>query len=221
MVVGAGAIMHMLNMQELQPQHWAAWFSGGGTLATSGWAFNGFSIGRFGHFMAPALVNAGILLMLYGWYFARRAERDSDYLAWTARLGGGVLRFALIVQMVFGFWWLFELPVELRFLYHPAFHFGLTVALVAIGLLFWTSYRPLERAPLAALISLLTVLAMGVTREALRMAYLAPFDYSVYSYPVQLDWGSTLLFLITFVAGLVVVAYPLAIAYKAGRGEEV
>jgi len=220
-VVSAGAIMHMLNMEELQPQNWATWFSGSGTLATSGWAFNGFSPGRFGHFMAPALVNGGVLLMLYSWYFSKRQASDGDYLAWTARVGAGVMRFALIVQMAFGFWWLFELPGELNFLYHPAFHFGTTVAVVAIGLLFWTSYRPLQRAPWAALISLITVLAMGVTREALRMVYLRPFDYSIYDYPVQLDWGSTVLFLATFAGGLVVLSYPLLIAFKAGRGEQV
>ncbi|PLY01528.1 MAG: hypothetical protein C0624_10270 [Desulfuromonas sp.] len=220
-VVGAGTIMHMLHMEGLQPQSWAGWFSGSGELATSGWAFHGFSIGRFGHFMAPALVNVGILLMLYAWYFARRPGSDRDYLEWTAILGAGIMRLALVVQMAFGFWWFFEIPGELNFLAHPAFHFGLLVALIAIGLLFWISYRPLERAPWAALTSIVTVLAMGVTREALRMVYLKPFDYSIYQYPVQLDWGSTLLFLATFVGGLVVMAYPLMIAFKSGRGEQV
>jgi len=220
-LVSAGAIMHMLNMESLQPQMWGAWFSGEGTLATSGWAFKAFALGRFGHFMMPALINIGVLLMLYAWYFARRPDADRDYLQWVGKLGGGLVRFGMIAQMAFGLWWLFELPGSLHFLYHPGFHFGTTMAVVAIGLMFWVSFAPLKRAPLAALISLLAVLSMGVTREALRMAYLKPFDYSVYNYPVQIDWGSTLLFLATFVVGLVVLAYPLLIAFKAGRGEQV
>ena len=48
---------------------------------------------------------------------------------------------------------------------------------------------------------------MGVTREALRMTYLGAHDYSVYTYPLQVDWGSTALFFGTFLVGLVVLAY--------------
>jgi len=220
-VLAAGGIMHMLNMESLLPQLWSGWFSGAGELETSGWAFKAFAPGRFGHFMLPALINVGVFLMLYAWYLSTRPGSDRAYLDWVARLGGDLARFGMIVQLGFGCWWLFELPAGLRFLYHPALHFGVTVALLSIGLMFWITQKPLVRARLAALLSLGTVLAMGMTREALRMTYLGQFDYSVYNYPLQLDWGSTTLFFVTFLGGLVVLAYPLLVAYRAGRGEQV
>ena len=216
-VLAAGGIMHMLNMESLHPELWSAWFSGSGELATSGWGFNAFNLGRFGHFVMPALVNVGVFMMLYAWYFSPRADSDRDYLQWVAGLGGGVVRFGLIAQMAFGFWWLFELPDALRSLYNPAFHFGATIAVLAIAGMFWASFDPIRRAPIAALISVVTILSMGITREALRMAYLGQFDHTIYDYPLRIDWGSTVL----FVGGLVVLAYPLLVAYKAGCGEQV
>ena len=51
------------------------------------------------------------------------------------------------------------------------------------------------------------------------MQYLHRFGYSVFQHKLNIDWGSTLLFLATFVMGLVVISYLVSIAYKSGRVE--
>jgi hypothetical protein len=221
MIVAAGSIIHMLNMESLRPEMWGEWYTAGNQLATSGWAFKAFSVSRFGHFIVPSAINAGIFLMLYSWYLTGKPGTNRDYLDWVATLGGKITRVSLVVQAGFGLWWLFAVPGNLNFLVNPGFHLGVTIAVVALAALFWATAAPQRRAPVAALISFIAVLAMSISREALRMAYVGIFDYSIYDYPVQIDWGSTILFLATFVAGLVIMSYPLLVAYKAGRGEEV
>ena len=220
-ILAAGCIIHMLNAESLLPQFWGEWFSAGDLLATSGWAFKAFDFGRFGHFIVPAFINVGIFMMLYSWYVAKRADSDKTYLNWLAELGARLTRVALIVQAGFGLWWLFALPGDLNFLLNPGFHFGVTMAVITIAILFWSTAAPIRRAPVSVLASVFAILSMSISREALRMAYVGQFDYTVYDYPVQVDWGSTLLFLATFIAGLVVMFYPLLVAYKAGQGEEV
>ena len=65
----------------------------------------------------------------------------------------------------------------------------------------------------------LTIFGMSYAREALRMEYLGRFDYSIFNYKLNIDWGSTVLFLSTFVMGLIIIGYLLSVAYKAGRTE--
>jgi len=68
--------------------------------------------------------------------------------------------------------------------------------------------------------ALLTIGTMAYARETLRTKYLASFGYTIFRYKTNLDWGSTVLFFLTFVVGLVVVGYFLATVYKAGKSRE-
>ncbi len=63
------------------------------------------------------------------------------------------------------------------------------------------------------------VLLMGFAREALRSEYTAQVGYSIFDYKLNIDWGSTILFFATFLGGMVVLAYPAAVAYHAGKSD--
>ncbi|MDE2290451.1 MAG: hypothetical protein KGL53_00095, partial [Elusimicrobia bacterium] len=76
---------------------------------------------------------------------------------------------------------------------------------------------PARHAVPAAGAMLVTVLGMAANRETLRGLYLGRWGYTVASHPVHLDLGSTALFLTTFVLGLVVAAWLLAVAFQSGR----
>jgi hypothetical protein len=58
---------------------------------------------------------------------------------------------------------------------------------------------------------------MSYAREALRTKYVGRFGYSIFDYKVNLDLGSTALFLCTFIVGLFIVSYQVYIAYASGR----
>ena len=218
-ILFAALIIHVLSMQALHPEQWLGWYVSGLKMNTAGWGLNSLQISRLLHFLVPALLNTGIFLMLYAWYFKPREDLDQAYLAWAAKLGLSLARYAAIATALIGIWWLIGLPAEFSFMIEHSLIAGYLLAILLIVLLFKAQQDPSGYAPSATVLSLLTLLVMSVSRESLRLSYLKPFGYSIYDYPTTVDWGSTTLFLATFVLGIVVVAYLLTIAFKAGRGE--
>jgi len=218
-ILFAGLIIHVLSMQALHPEQWLGWYVSGLKMNTAGWGLNTLQISRLLHFLVPALLNTGIFLMLYAWYFKPRQDLDQTYLAWAAKLGLSLARYAVIATALIGIWWLMGLPAEFSFMTDHSLVAGYVLAILLIVLLFKAQQDPSGYAPAAVVLSLLTLLVMSVSRESLRLSYLKPFGYSVYDYPTTVDWGSTSLFLATFVLGIVVIAYLLTIAFKAGRGD--
>jgi hypothetical protein len=94
---------------------------------------------------------------------------------------------------------------------------GTVFGLVLLFLLNNARRYPVKYAVQGIIIAFLTIFGMSYTREALRMKYLGRFDYSIFKYKLNIDYGSTLLFLSTFVVGLVIAGYLLAVAYKSGK----
>lgn len=215
----AALIIHVLSMQTLYPDQWLGWYVSGLQMNTGGWGFHTLQVSRLLHFLVPAFLNTGIFLMLYAWYFKPRQDLDQAYLTWAAHLGLCLARYAAIATALVGIWWLVGVPAEFRFLTDHSLIAGYVLTVLLIILLFKAQQDPFGYAPIAAVLSLLTILIMSVARESLRMSYLEPFGYAVRDYPLTVDWGSTMLFVVTFVGGIGVIAWLLAIAFKAGRGE--
>lgn len=213
----AAVIIHMLSMQVLHPEQWLTWYINHMTMDTSGWGFHAVSLSRLFHFLIPALLNIGIFLMLYAWFFFPREDLDKSYLRWVARLGLNLSRTTAVVTAAIGLWWLWEIPKSFDFWFDHSLIAGVVLSIVLILILFKAGSNPMRFAPAATLASLLTILVMALSRESLRMHYLQQFDYSVRSYPVTLDWGSTLLFIGTLAIGIIVLAYLVCIAFKSGR----
>ncbi len=216
----AGFVMHALNFQALQPEKWLGWYARAGGVDASGTALHAFSLPRFLHFLVPAFSVAGVFLMLRSWYLEPRVDADRAQLDWAARLGSGLAFWATAAQVLVGLWFLLSLPGELAFAKNPlvlaASAAGL-VLLAYLGRIHFSGRRPQDSAPAAALAIAAVVLAMSAAREALRGAYLGRFGYALSAHRVTLDWGSTALFFGTFVLGLVVLAYVLAVAFQSGR----
>lgn len=59
---------------------------------------------------------------------------------------------------------------------------------------------------------------MSLAREVLRMSYFRGVGYTFADYPVNLSLGSLVLFLLTFLMGLIVLYYTALVAYRAGKG---
>jgi len=213
----AGVIMHVLGYQLLLPEKWYQWYVEGNGVNASGTSLHAFQLPRFLHFITPSFAMAGLFLMLYAWYFKDRADKDREQLAWIARTSAGIAFFFSVFQALIGIWWLFSLPPEFRFFANPIF---LIAAGMGVSLLFFL-YRarkdPVRLAVRAGVWAFLTILAMSSAREVLRMDYVGRFGYSIFDHKVNLDLGSTALFLCTFIAGVCIVSYPVSVAYASGR----
>lgn len=94
---------------------------------------------------------------------------------------------------------------------------GAALGVVFFFILITAQNAPEKYAVLCTLFAFLSVLGMSVTREVLRMVYLGKFNYSIYTYKLNISLGSTALFLLTFIMGIIVMVYPLAVAWKLGR----
>ncbi len=210
-----------LTVQSLHPESWKSWYLAGRQMNTAGTGLHALSIPRLLHFIVPSFAITGIFMMLYSWYFHPRRDIDSDYLGWVGKVGARLALYFTLLQVVVGVWWLFSVPRDLGFLYNPAFMGGAALGLVTLVILFAAQKDPQRFALPSALVAFVAVLGMSIAREALRMAYLGKFNYSIYTYKLSLDWGSTALFFATFVMGLVVISYPIIVAFKLGRGVDV
>lgn len=213
----SGVIMHVLGYQLLLPEKWYEWYIKGNGIDTSGTSLHAFQMPRFLHFIIPSFAVTGILLMLYAWYFKDREDKDKDYLQWVGRTGANMAFIFTVIQAVIGFWWLFSLPLEFKFFTNPFFLIGIVLATVLLILLYNAQKDPVKYAVPCMLSAFLTIFSMSYTREALRMKYLDRFNYSIFDYKINIDYGSTALFILTFIAGLLVVGYLLAVAYKSGK----
>jgi len=213
----SGIIMHVLGYQLLLPEKWLSWYIMGNTVDTSGTSLHAFQLSRFLHFIIPSFAMTGIFLMLYAWYFKGREDFDRGYLDWVGKMGAKMAFVFTAIQAGVGFWWLFSLPLEFKFFTNPFFLAG---AGLGVSLLFFLNHAqkdPVKYAIPAILGAFVTIFAMSYAREALRMEYLGRFDYSIFNYKLNIDWGSTALFLSTFVMGLVIIGYLLSVVYKSGR----
>ena len=217
-VLAAGVVMSALSVQALVPGAWLDWYTANGNLATTGTILHKFELGRFIHFVVPAFINIGIFMMLYAWYFRPRADVDGAWLDWVGRAGVKVAKIATMIEIVIGFWWLIMIPSDLGFLHNHWLWLGSLLGFLLLVGLMKAEKDPERFAVPMALFSFIAVFGMCATREVLRMVYVGAFKYSIYDYPVNVDWGSTALFFGTFVMGLIVMAYPLIVVFKLGRG---
>jgi hypothetical protein len=213
----AGVIMHVLGYQLLQPEKWQQWYMKGIALDTSGLSLHAFQLPRFLHFIIPSLALTGIFLMLYAWYFRNRRDMDGAYLERVGTTGAKMAFLFTLLQALIGFWWLLSLPAELDFLNSPFFLVAVAIGIAFLLFLYFAQKEPMKYAIPSILGAFVTIFAMSYSREALRMGYLGRFDYSIFAYKVNVDWASTLLFFTTFVMGLLIIAYLLAVAYQSGR----
>ncbi|MGQ9619231.1 MAG: hypothetical protein ACUVUG_09770 [Candidatus Aminicenantia bacterium] len=213
----AGFIMHVINFQLLQPKKWLSWYFRGSSVDASGLSIHSFQLSRFLHFITPAFAMTGIYLLLYAWYFREREDMDRAYLKWLGEKGANLAFFFTILQIPIGIWWLLRIPYKFKFYLNPLLHISIFLGLILLITLYLSRREPFKYAILSGVLAFLTIFTMSYAREVLRMKYLAEFKYSIFNSKLNIDWGSTLLFLFTFLMGLVVAGYLLSIAFRSGR----
>ncbi len=213
----AAFVMNLISVQFLEPEKWKAWYLTGTMMNTSGTTIYDFRISRYLHYIVASFAITGVFMMLYGWFFSKREDMDKDYLHWVASSGAKLALWSTVVAMIVGVWWLLSVPSKLNFVSNPFLIIGVLLGVVFLIVLILAQKEPEKYAMWSALFAFVAVLGMSTAREVLRMVYLGKFNYSIYTYKLNLNLGSTALFLLTFIMGIIVMAYPLAVAWKLGR----
>ena len=210
--LGAGTIMtlfialvltNVLTMMA-RPEAWVEYFNNpGGTMLN---LLEPTFIPRFLHFVFASLAVGGLFSAL----LARFGRGTPEGLASGMKL----FTTATMLQMASGLWWLFTLdrPVMLRFMGDSVFATALFV--FAVALTFPALSAGFRQKPLAATGWLIAaILTMSGVRAVVRYATLEPF-FSPSDLTVTGEMSPLILFLVTLVVGLAVVAYMVRIGFK-------
>ena len=220
LVILAAVIMHAVSYQALLPEKWLEWYTNNNGVNLYGTRLHAFQLPRFLHFIAASFALTGVFMMLYSWYFWKREDMDSAYLAWVGKTGAGMALFFTVLQMAAGVWWLLSLPDTFHLYTNYMFLTGVSFAIIMLLALIKAQTDPRKYAlPVAAIMGI-TVLTMSSLREVLRMLYAGKYNYSIYSYKLNLSYGSTVLFLASFVMGIIIVGYMLTVVFRMGRSSK-
>lgn len=214
-----GFLIHVVNYQALFPEKWIRWYTSNGTsMNIDGWNIYAFNIWRYGEFLVvPSIVGLGVFLVLYDWYFSRRAEFDSGFGRWVAQKGVFLSLSGAFLWLAFHLAHAATLPND----WGVKSHLLTWLPLVGISIVIFVSILALKqprKLALALSASLVVAaLAMGVFREWLRVASVARFGYKLAEYKLNLEWLSPLLFFGTLATGILLYGYSWLMAYRVGR----
>jgi hypothetical protein len=204
-IIAIGFIYSNNMTLSLIPDRWRAkYFS-----SLAGWNLNldeATLIPRFLHFLVAAIALGGLFIAIKG---LLRLNRDKDYAQYQIRFGAKAFMYATMMQILIGIWLLVSLPSTQRMLflgnnYLATMLFALAV-FGAVGTIVVVSGAAHCNNPRPGLYSgiILTILVVGlmvISRDMLRDSYLAPY---LSQYSIQIQWGVFPLFLVVFLAGLI------------------
>ncbi len=192
----------------LHPQSWTRYFAHpNGFLLNFG---DPTLIPRYLHMVVSAIAVGGLAIALWYTYQASRGQKESS--RWI-KYGCIWFAGATIANYGLGFWFFGVLPHGLivpSTLVGGLFSLFLLLAIVtgAISIIQALRYQPLQ----ALWYTLATILLMVFMRDLLRVAYLNPW-FSLSDLQVESSWSPFLVFLLSFIGGLVLVGWMLRTTY--------
>lgn len=226
-----GFIMHVLTNQMLSPEKWMQWYAPNGVLDTSGRGIHDFNLARFMFFISLSVPVIGAVLVGYRrYYLPRMADKTlnmtQDYLDWAGRLGQNLIVVGGVVSVLIGAWWMATLPAnQATFALSPWVLLSLALLLAFVAFAFWVRMGKMDTLWAYAVLPVgaVALIMVAAAREILRYHVLmGAHGYDVFTYPINMDWYSTLMFFATFlIVGGGVLAYMLTVAWKAGQAEGV
>jgi len=206
----AGVLMHVFAVESIQPEQWMQWYAPGGVVDTSGTNFHLEPV-RLLFFLSLSAPAIGIFLQNYGDFLSTRSDFTGDYVAFARRLGTRIATIGLLVSAVlFAVWMLQE-----NLLTHP-----LSVAIVLSVLLLLFMVNRVKRSYLTTAVLVVAALLISGLRELIRYDLMSKLGYSIYDYPMNIDWPSVIMFLLTFVfVGFTGVGFIATMSWKIGKSE--
>jgi hypothetical protein len=213
----AGWIMHVLANTALYPEYWREWYAPNREPDTRGIIFHAYNLPRVTFLLlVSSVLSLGVTLMLVAWYFRQRDDADREYLTQVGQLGKRLALVAAPLLWVTGMMWAFTQGRQFGLHIIMALVFTLMALLLREG---FRNLDPLTGGVRALGIWLLSLLGIGTVREVIRATSVARFNYRVADYPFVWDWASVLVFALTSIVGMSVIAYLALVLYDSGKGE--
>ncbi|GAB1410375.1 hypothetical protein MASR1M90_15290 [Desulfovibrionales bacterium] len=212
-LLGTSFILTNVMSLMIHPQAWTAYFTQpAGTILNLA---DPTILPRWLHFVLSALAVGGLFMALLNTREAKSGEAHAQ-----ARLTLGMKWFthATLVQIAIGIWWLMAMPREVMLLFmgKNMLHTGFLVAgLVLAALSLWYGFQKRVIHTVFALLG--TVLVMVGMRDLVRISTLEPYFHPT-DMAVTGQYGSLVLFLVSFLLGAGAVIYMFRLHRQAGGG---
>jgi hypothetical protein len=164
---------------------------------------------RYLHFMVGGTAVGGLFVSLYGRWITRSDRALGDY---ASAVGMKLFLGLTLVQIAVGFWFLLALPQAQMMLFMGGNNLAtlcFVVALLLLASLLVTAFKKKIYASTAVLFGLLC--AMVLMRDFLRSGYLQE-HFTLEMLKVAPEYSPLILFLVTLVVGLALVAWMVRVA---------
>ena len=209
-LVFAGVLMHNFAVESIQPDKWMEWYAPGGVVDTSGLNFH-IDVVRLAFLVSLSVPVLGIFLQNYSQFLGTRSDIAPAYLAFTKTLGTRFAVVGLIISAVLYALWTLQAGVLL----HP-----LSLATVAGVVVLLLLAMKNGNSYVTTGVLVLVALLISAVRELVKYQIMADIGYNIYDYPMNIDWPSVVMFLLTFVfLGFTGVAFIATMAWKVGKTE--
>lgn len=207
-LVVAGVLMHAFAHESIQVDQWMNWYAPNGIIDNSGTNLH-IDVVRLAFMVSLSAPVVGIFLLNYADYFSKRDDYSVGYIAFVRNLGKKITIGGLLVSAVLFVLW----TLTLNMLFHP-----LVIAIVIFVLLLLAMALKGSNSYVMTLVLVVAALLISTLREVIRMNIMSKYGYTIYEYPMNIDWPSVIMFLATFVGvGFTAVGFMLTLAWRAGR----
>lgn len=191
----------------LSPDHWTRYFTNpSGTLLNLN---DPMVLPRYLHIVVSAIALGGLFIAIV-WY--RKREENPEAAQKWIRYGTAWFAYPSMLQYAMGMWFLTAMPprVSALILGGSMMH-TLVFALGAITGIYSIATALQQRIKVTTFLAVLTIILMVLLRDMVRSAYLAPY-FAMSNREVLGDYTPLVLFVITLVAGLAMIAWMLKTA---------
>ena len=207
-LIFAGVLMHAFAHESIQVDQWMSWYAPNGIVDNSGTNLH-IDVLRLAFMVSLSAPVVGIFLLNYADYFSKRDDYSAKYIAFTRSLGQKIAIVGLLVSAVLFVLWTFTLTMT----FHPV-----VIAIVLFVLLLLAMVAKGSNSYVITLVLVVTALLISTLREVIRMNIMSKYGYTIYDYPMNIDWPTVVMFLSTFVGvGFTAVGFLLTLAWRAGR----
>ncbi|WP_121627470.1 hypothetical protein [Poseidonibacter antarcticus] len=207
-LIFCGLIMHVFSVQVIQPDKWIEWYAPNGVVDTSGTTFHPETI-RYLFLMSLSIPILGLFLQNYGDFLKSSEKFDEKFISFSRNIGTKIASVGLVISLVlFAFW---ANDIDKLFDIYSIIIYLSFIVLIALS-------RTLKNSYLTTGISVILILLISGFREYIRYNIMFDFGYDIYNYPVNIEWSSVTMFVLTFVSlGGVGVSFIATMAWKVGK----
>ncbi|RBQ29627.1 hypothetical protein [Aliarcobacter vitoriensis] len=208
LLVFCGLIMHVFSVQAIQPEKWMQWYAPNGIVDTSGTNFHPETI-RYIFFMILSIPVVGLFLQNYSDFLKSNKSFDEKFISFSRSVGTKISTFGFILSLIIFIFWTYSIDRL-----YDIFSIVIYLSFVSMILL----SKKLNNSYISTIIFIVVLLLISAFREYIRYNIMNNLGYDIYQYPLNIEWASIIMFLLTFLSlGGVGVTFIASMAWKVGK----